>query len=198
MTVALISGSPGTYLFVEAYPAVPNPLVLPNGEQVEGASVGWSGEGYALVTVTPFSIPTGYITTGNPTYSINTNTGAVGESYSTIPTPPALVAQQMIAAGIGITSISTPALNGTYAIDPASQGNIVAVSAYIGEYGTFPNNQTTLPYPDSSGAIHTFPSITEWAAFAKAVADYVEALEETANILAAGGSASWPVDATIP
>ena len=88
MTVALISGSPGTYLFVEAYPAVPNPLALPNGEQVEGASVGWADNGYALVAVTPFAIPAGYITTGNPSYLINDNTGAVSESYETIPTPP--------------------------------------------------------------------------------------------------------------
>jgi hypothetical protein len=108
------------------------------------------------------------------------------------------VAQQMIAAGIGITSVGTPALDGTYAIDPTSQGDIVAVSAYIGEFGTFPNAQTTLPYPDISGTIHTFPSVLEWAGFAKAVADYVAAIEETANILTAGGSASWPVDATIP
>ena len=60
----------------------------------------------------------------------------------TPPTSPASppLAQQAaaaLAAGITIASASTPALNGTYAIDPASQMKIMATSQYISVNGNF-------------------------------------------------------------
>src|ERR1700676_957165 len=45
---------------------------------------------------------------------------------------PAIAAQALLAAGLAITSKSTPTLNATYALDPASQMKISSLTAYIG------------------------------------------------------------------
>lgn len=91
---------------------------------------------------------------------------------------PAKLAGVAIAAGIEITSTSTPALNGTYPLDPASQANINAVITYILLNGTFPNNAATLNWYDISGTSHTFPSIAEFKAFSTATANYVTTVIE--------------------
>ena len=81
-----------------------------------------------------------------------------------------------LAAGIQITSTSTPALSGTYAIDATHQQLIAAEQFYILTKGTFTNGGTTKPWLDLSGVAHTFPSTAEFTAFAEAVAQYVDAL----------------------
>jgi hypothetical protein len=196
MTVALITTSP-SFTIVATYPQIPNPVALPNGAKVFGAGLGTVATGYKLVAVTPFIVPGGDIAIGSPTYSID-GSGNVTENYETETTPPALTAASLIAAGLAVTSTGTPSLNATYAIDPTTQGQIIATEAYIDEYGTFFGGATTLQYPDITGALHTFPSVTEFRAFAKTVADYVAAVELTANVLTAGGTATWPSDASIP
>ena len=71
------------------------------------------------------------------------------------------IAQQAagaMTAGLTINSTSEPAINGTYAIDPATQGKIAAVEVYIMKAGTFPGAVSTYPWSDTSGTIHTFPN----------------------------------------
>lgn len=81
-----------------------------------------------------------------------------------------------VAAGIKITSAATPALDGTYAIDPGSQQRVASVALYIAVNGKFPAGQTALPWPDINGVPHSFPSTAEFQAFATALGDYVTAL----------------------
>jgi hypothetical protein len=80
-------------------------------------------------------------------------------------------------AGVQIASASTPAINGIYAIDPASQQRIAAVSLYIQVNGKFPAAQMVLPWPDAAGEPHAFPSVTLFQAFATALADFVAAVD---------------------
>lgn len=86
-----------------------------------------------------------------------------------------------IGAGISLTSTGTPALNGTYAIDPASQANINAIITYVLLNSTFPGGGTTLPWYDISGDAHLFPSIEAFQAFATAAANFIAMLSIYAN-----------------
>ncbi len=98
-------------------------------------------------------------------------------------TPPAPVltlaqqAQAALAAGLTVTSTGTPALDGLYSVDAAAQQNIQAVQIYIQANGKFPGSTGTYAWLDKSGAAHVFPSVTEFTAFATAVADYVADLQ---------------------
>ena len=99
------------------------------------------------------------------------------------PPPPVLtLAQQATAAlgaGLTITSTNMPSLNGTYACDDAAQARINRVYALIQRVGgaAFPASMTSLPWPDKSGALHTFTSVAEFLAFETAIGDYVLALD---------------------
>lgn len=93
--------------------------------------------------------------------------------------PPTLAQQALaaLAAGVQITSTSTPALDGTYAISSSAQAKIQAVSLFIVVNGKFPGGQSTMAWADAAGAAHTFPNTAAFQAFATAVADYVAALD---------------------
>lgn len=54
--------------------------------QVHGAGVGWTGEGYAIVSVTELTIPDGQILDGEYAYEIQD--GVVVETGDLIPAPP--------------------------------------------------------------------------------------------------------------
>lgn len=109
------------------------------------------------------------------------------------PSAPTLAQQAgaALGAGLAITSTATPALNGTYACDDAAQGRMNRVQGFIAANGKFPGGVSALPWPDMVGAIHTFPTTTEFTAFASAVADYVFALDQVAM----GTSTSLPTAA---
>jgi hypothetical protein len=102
-------------------------------------------------------------------------------AFAAPPAPPApTLAQQAQAAllsGLAITSTSTPTLNGTYAIDVASQQKINSVALFVAVNQNFPGGTTSYPWLDMSGTAHTFPSIAEFDAFATAVANYVAQLD---------------------
>jgi len=91
-----------------------------------------------------------------------------------------------LAAGLTVNSTSTPALDGVFAVDEQSQSDINAVSTYIVVNGTFPQGQATTYWADKSGSIHLFPSVSVFQAFATAVANYVDAIEDYQN---SGGTA---------
>ena len=90
-----------------------------------------------------------------------------------IPPTPAQQAASAIAAGVVITSTATPTLNGTYSCSGASQANINATITYILLNSTFPGSGSSMPWIDQAGSPHVFPSITEFKAFATAIASYV-------------------------
>lgn len=101
-----------------------------------------------------------------------------------VPSPGAALAAEAgaaFAAGLAITSTGTPALNGTYAIDPATQAHIQAEVISILLNSTFADGSTTVVWPDMAGNTHTFGSIAEFKQFAAAVAAYVAALFKVGN-----------------
>ena len=54
---------------------------------------------------------------------------------------------------------------------------IQAVSLYIAANGTFPAGLTAMPWPDSSGTLHYFPTTAEFMAFSTAIANYVTMID---------------------
>ena len=101
--------------------------------------------------------------------------GAIVAATPPAPTP-AQLANTAMGAGLAITSTGTPALNGTYAIDNASQGKIAAISAYSCQRQV-PGGVAFVPWIDFNGTAHTFPTTASFQAFATAVADYVAVLD---------------------
>jgi hypothetical protein len=77
---------------------------------------------------------------------------------------------------IAVNSTSSPALNGSYAFDATTQSKMLAVSLYISVNGKFPAGQTTFPWPDASGAMHSFTTTAQFRSLATALADYATAL----------------------
>jgi len=102
----------------------------------------------------------------------------LGLGNTPTPAPDATPAELAIAAlnaGLAITSTGTPALDATYAVDPASQFKITAIVASIGASGSLPGGGSTITYPDITGTMHTFTSL-HFVSLAVAVRDYVYAL----------------------
>lgn len=118
-------------------------------------------------------------------------------SFAAPATPTLTPAQQATAALAGtltINSTGSPAIDGAYAIDPATQGKIAAVEVYILKNSTFPGGATTYPWPMAAGAIVTFPSTTVYQNWATAIANYISALD---IVIAADGGALPPPTVTI-
>jgi hypothetical protein len=80
-------------------------------------------------------------------------------------------------ADMQVASTAEPALNGTYAIDPASQQKVQAISLYIAVNGKFPGGQSQQAWKDAAGIVHVFTSTAEWQALATAMADFVAAID---------------------
>jgi len=81
-------------------------------------------------------------------------------------------AQAALAAGLKVSSTSTPALNGTYAVDALSQMDIIAIETSLNAGKGFPGGSTTFGYPDCAGVQHAFTE-SAFTDFAAAVRDYV-------------------------
>lgn len=94
--------------------------------------------------------------------------------------PPQTLAEQAAAAlsaGLAITSTSTPALDGTYAVDEAPQRRLNRVSVYLQINGVFPGGSSTITWLDTGGGKHVFDA-TQFKALASASGDYVAALDD--------------------
>jgi hypothetical protein len=76
-----------------------------------------------------------------------------------------------------VASTAAPTLNGVYAIDPATQQKVQAISLYIAVNGKFPAGQMALPWPAGGGTLHQFQTTAEWQAFATAMGDFVAAVD---------------------
>jgi len=86
--------------------------------------------------------------------------------------------QSALAAGLTVTSTSTPAVNGAYPVDATAQTKITSIELFIVKNGTFPGmSGTSLAWHDVLGAPHIFPSIAIFSEFATAVANYVTDLD---------------------
>ncbi len=188
----------------QIFTAIPSALKLPTGSVVEGIpAVPWTSQdgAYSLVNVTPFVPPGGQIATGAPSYAID-GQGRVSQSFATTSAAPSTALAQYsaaIAVGIAITSTGTPALSGTYALDPGTMQALYNLGTYIATNGTYPAGNATLNWPDLAGTVHTFGITSTFKAFVKALQDYVAKLAIAQASAAAGGNPTWPTaSATIP
>lgn len=113
------------------------------------------------------------------------------------PPPPPTLAQQAatsLAAGITITSTSTPALDGTYAATVTAQQQITAEITSILLNDTFADGTTTIEWLDTSGAAHAF-TVAQFKTLATAIAAFVSGCVKAMN----GQATTLPAAAmTIP
>ena len=76
-------------------------------------------------------------------------------TFSAPPAPPAPTlaqqAQALLAGSLTIASTSTPALNGSYAIDPATQVHMQAEMLCVTVNGAFADATSSLAWPDAGG-----------------------------------------------
>ncbi len=120
-----------------------------------------------------------------------------GQLVPATPPPPTHAEQSAdllaakLASGIAITSVSLPAVNGTYALDSVSVSQIYQIGLYASQFGTFPSGDMTQSYPDIASAQHVF-SVPVFIAFLRAVAPLVSTLETQAGVMAQGGTPTWP------
>ena len=98
-----------------------------------------------------------------------------------IPTPStAQLAMNALYNGVTITSLSTPAINATYACDSQTTGDINAEITSIMLNGVFADGLSTIQWPDAVGGLHTF-SITQFKTFATALAAFVSGIRKYAT-----------------
>jgi len=101
--------------------------------------------------------------------------GAIGAVAASAYTPSAAMqAQLAMGAGLAVTSTANAgALDGTYALDTTTMALMADLAALITRNsGAFPGGVSTWSWPDVSGALHVFPSATEFLAFQAAMAQY--------------------------
>lgn len=96
-----------------------------------------------------------------------------------------------IAKGITVTSVSAPDQNGTYALDDAAEARIFREGLFAAQFSAFTDGQETLDYPDQSGVLHTF-TVDQFVALFRKVAPLTTRLAKQAEIMASGGTPSWP------
>jgi hypothetical protein len=96
------------------------------------------------------------------------------------PTPAeviALAVRSAFAAGLTVRSTATPAINGTYPLDEATQNKIMALVLFTQMNNDFPGGASVYPMPDISGAMHIFPSIAVFDVWSTAIANHVAAID---------------------
>ena len=110
---------------------------------------------------------------------------ANGNPEAVAPAPPSpaqvisAAAAAALAGGLAVTSTGTPALNGTYACDSNTTANINAEITSVMLNSTFADGTTSLAWPDTSLALHTF-NVTQFKAFATALAAFVSGVRKYA------------------
>ena len=99
---------------------------------------------------------------------------------SVVAKPPTSAQQAIaaLAAGLTISSTSTPAINGTYATDDAEQARLNRVYSMIERAGgVFPSGLTSMPWPLADGTVVEFPSVSVFLNVEQAIGEYVLALD---------------------
>ena len=81
--------------------------------------------------------------------------------------------------GCEIVSASTPTINGTYAVDPASIADVMAEVQFIAAFAEFSTMAQTMTWSVIGGAV-TFPTPAAAMSVFKALAQYVTALKQYA------------------
>ncbi len=113
--------------------------------------------------------------------------------------PPTLVQQAsaLIAAGLTITSTSTPEINGTYTVASGvsfGREDIGTETQFISTFGEFTNGTTELEWPLIDGKTFVkFPDTTDFMNFAKAAAQFYAACKAVMAV----GTGTLPSDSVV-
>jgi len=119
-----------------------------------------------------------------------------GNTPDPVPAPSQAQAAQTqynaaIVSGLTVNWSTSTALNGTYALDQATQFNITAENVSILVNNAFTNGLSTKNWPDQAMTFHSF-TIAQFKAFATAAGQYIDALISASQATAAGQSTTWP------
>ena len=92
---------------------------------------------------------------------------------------------------VQVNFTTTTSLSGVYGFDPTSSQNMTAEAVYIQVTtaqgaAKFTNGQTTKPWPDTSGNLHTFTT-AQFIALAEALAQFADSV-----VTAQQTKAAWP------
>lgn len=96
-----------------------------------------------------------------------------------------------INSGLQIVSDASPALNGTYAIDPATMASLGSLARDVASGMGFPLGTATYVYNDLFGGPHTFTT-TQFTSLYIAMRNYLTTLNIAVTDLANGNFASLP------
>ena len=88
------------------------------------------------------------------------------------------VAGAALESGCDIVSAGTPAMNGTYPLDPSSQAKMAYTAVYIIANGRFPAKQATWGIQDVDGIVHQVQTPAAFLELMTALADYATELEQ--------------------
>jgi hypothetical protein len=99
--------------------------------------------------------------------------------------PDAYVTPAIALTSVQVNSASTPALDGVYSFDPVSSQNMTAEAVYIQATtaqgaAKFSNGQTTKPWPDAAGNLHTFTT-SQFITLAEGLAQFADAVVTAAQ-----------------
>lgn len=98
-----------------------------------------------------------------------------------------------IVEGITLTCSATPSLSATYAVDTTTMTLLnTIVGFYVANGNSFPPSAATLTIQDTSGGLHTFPSLAAFQSFYKAVAVYWAQLSDWKQRTLAGQTPTVP------
>jgi hypothetical protein len=105
-------------------------------------------------------------------------------------------------AGVAVLSTATPALNGTYTLDPGAPSSlpglnaITSISTGIAAGKALPGGGTTFNYADVTGTPHAFTA-ANFLNFAAALESYVYALTQAVGFLVSGGTTTLPAQPVV-
>jgi hypothetical protein len=137
-----------------------------------------------------------------PGYAVIEDTDAAWVAYLAAQSAKAAIAaaqtayNNLIAAGLTVTSTGTPAVDGTYACDDAQQDIVTRIQAYITKNNAFPGGLSAvqLRKADGSGYI-AIGTVALFQAVGSAIADFVAKADEAELAVLAGGSWVAPSNA---
>ena len=135
----------------------------------------WSSARVQYVPVTDATY-TAWLDAGNRATPIESEAslqGVLAANYPAgWPQTPAQQALAAAAAGLTITSTSTPALSGTFSVSASSLSYIQGEMLAVAVNATFADGTTSVVWQDMAGTSHTF-NVAQFKAFSIAVANYV-------------------------
>lgn len=150
--------------------AIPNPLPLPNGDQVLGVTVSWTSQDgvYSIIPAQYDTPPANGVENGPCSYLVSKGIAQITRTW--VLSPQSLQHPQFVQ----INSVSTPSLNGAYPISLPYLSSYNMLANYVQAFNTFPNGSASMSINDVNGIPHNF-TITAFLAFYHAVTYYSSA-----------------------